>query len=368
MKNKNKIFWAAIILIACIATVAGAGSDKIKVFINDQLLNIANTANTTNQGNNNVSVRWDETTSSLHLNLNDDELLSNLLKKVNKSVVIIVGKYSEYESSKYGLDMVHGSGVIISNDGLIVTNAHVVKDMKKPNVILNDGTTLDGVVKFMDEEADLALVKINKGGLEPAKLAVDNKIQVGQNVLAIGTPLDFSLYNTVSKGVISGTNRSLGGNYKFIQTDAPINPGNSGGPLINLKGEIIGINSMGAIYYDGLGFTIPSQTVQYIIDQYNKYGKVVMPNTGLSLEECWQAKYGFPSKEGLKVTKIDKNSYAQKSGIKVKDEITAIDDNPIYSLPDYYQELRKHDPGDVIKVQLKRQGGVINVDLTLSLR
>lgn len=369
---KKSLIWFVTVMIIGVTTVVSATPGGINVFINNRLVDSISSSSNLNNENPDIQVKWDESSNSLHINyqklLSEDEYLTNLVKDISKSVVVIVGKGKSQDTSKYGLDVAHGSGVIISSDGLIVTNAHVVKDMKMPTVILNDGTTLNGSIKFMDTESDLALVKVNKQNLQPAKLAVDSKIQSGQRVIAIGTPLDFSLYNSVTMGVISGINRSIGGKYKFIQTDAPINPGNSGGPLVNLKGEIIGINSMGALYFEGLGFTIPSQTVDYVINQYQKYGKIIMPYTGLSLEEGWQAKYSFPSKDGLRVVKVDNGSPAEKNGIIEDDEIISINKINVYSMPDYYQELRKFSPGDVIVIKFKRQNKIMYTRMTLTLR
>ena len=186
-------------------------------------------------------------------------LVKDVINKVGSSVVGIIGNIKE-GSSKFNPssvdNMVFGSGVIFKSNGYILTNAHVVKDMENIIVVLSNGKAYRARLKAMDEKSDLAMVKIDKGGLTPVSFGSISDITVGDPVVAIGTPMSFSLRNSATTGIISGINRSIDSEYAFIQSDAAINGGNSGGPLVNMKGEVIGINTVkiSGVGVEGLSF------------------------------------------------------------------------------------------------------------------
>lgn len=192
-----------------------------------------------------AEVSWNEETQTAGINisnsLSDDELIPSVIESVSPSVVGIIGrgKTESYYGSQEGI--MSGSGVIIKTGGEILTNAHVVKNMNTILVVMNDGKGYEAQLKYIDDDTDLAVVKIKKIGLPVVKFANSEDIVVGKQVIAIGTPITFSLRNSATVGHISGLNRSVGDPYRLIQTDTAITHGNSGGALINMNGELVGI-------------------------------------------------------------------------------------------------------------------------------
>jgi serine protease Do len=296
-----------------------------------------------------------------------DSIIPDVIKKVSPSVVAIIGKPAdEHSSNRFSL--AHGTGVIVKSDGWIVTNAHVVKDMDKIVVVTADGKEYAGTRKQIDYTSDLALVKINATKLKIAKLASNPlKVQVGESVIAIGTPVSFSLRNSATVGVISGMNRSVSSDYNLLQTDAAINPGNSGGPLVNLKGEVVGINSMKFVDVDidSMGFAIPADTVQYVLDHFYKYGKVKRPSLGLELEESWSAVVGLPTEEPMTVIAVS-SANAGKAGVKVGDQLYSVNGKQVASAVELNELLKAHLPGQTVDVTLLSDGDLITKKLVLS--
>ncbi|BBH23951.1 protease [Paenibacillus baekrokdamisoli] len=290
----------------------------------------------------------------------------DVIKKVSPSVVAIIGKPTDSNSSdRYAL--AHGTGVVWKADGWILTNAHVVKDMTNIVVVTADGKQYEGKRTNVDETSDLALVKISATNLKPATFAsVPLQLQVGETVIAIGTPVSFTLRNTATTGVLSGMNRSIASAYKLLQTDAAINPGNSGGPLVNMKGEVIGINSLKFVSsgIESLGFSIPADTVRYVVNQFFKYGRVMHPSLGLELEESWSAIVGLPTTEPLKVTSLTSDS-ARKANIKPGDLLYSVAGKAITSAVDLNELLKAYLPGQSIEVTLQSGGDIITRKLTL---
>lgn len=292
-----------------------------------------------------------------------------LVEKTTTSVVAIIGRPSNdkklSKSDRYQL--AHGTGVIVRADGYILTNAHVVKNMRNLTIVTSDGKSYSGKTTHYDEESDLALVKIEATGLTPAKFGADSDIHVGESVMAIGTPLSFALRNSVTSGIVSGMERSVQSKYRLIQTDAAINPGNSGGALVNMQGEVIGINTMKYVEYgvDSLGFAIPVDTVQYVLDQFFKYGKVKRPTLGLELAESWEAVVGLPTSSGLEVTYVEPDSSAATAGIKQGDTLLTIDSTQIHNMVEYNEALKKYLPEDKVKVKLQSGTETKSVDLVL---
>ncbi|MFA7636484.1 MAG: trypsin-like peptidase domain-containing protein, partial [Monoglobales bacterium] len=288
-----------------------------------------------------ANVSWDESTNSAIVDFRPDYQVISAIEKASKSVVAIVGNYKpEYMSQQalnYNTSYAHGAGVIIKNNGLILTNAHVVKNIENITVCFSNGDTLPATIKAMDEKADLALIKINKLGLTPVTFGSEDSISVGSTVIAIGTPLSLNMMNSASKGIVSGKNVNIGEYYSFTQSDVAINGGNSGGPLINLNGELVGINSSkySGIGIEGMGFSIPVDTVLYIVNQLEEFGKVNRPDFGITLQESWEARIGLPNRNGLTV-KSSTNPV-----IKTNDIITKINGTNIHSITDFNEQIRK---------------------------
>jgi len=293
----------------------------------------------------------------------NDETVPQVIKAVSPCVVGIIGNRknmgdSPYDS-KYSENVIHGTGVIIKSNGEILTNAHVVNEMDNIVVILADGSGYEAVLKCIDEESDLATVKIKKTGLPTAKLGSEKDIVIGKTVIAIGNPISISLRNSASIGIISGVNRGINSFYRLIQTDAAINPGNSGGPLVNLKGEVIG-NGI-----EGMGFSIPINTVNYVIGQFDKSGRIIRPYTGAVFEEGWAAKIGLPSLDGIRIVAVEDDSPAKAAGLKDGDILYDINGIKINSIVDLNEEMKKYLPGISIKLKIEKDGNIQFVDIKL---
>ncbi len=293
-----------------------------------------------------------------------------VIEKTSPSVVAIIGKPSsdsDKSLDKNRFNLAHGTGVIVESNGVIVTNAHVVKDMKNIVVVTSNGTTYNGRATNIDEESDLALVKIDATGLSPAKFASSSDIKVGETVAAIGTPISFALRNSVTVGIVSGLDRSVNSQYQLIQTDAAINPGNSGGALINMNGEVIGINTMkyADIGVENLGFAIPVDTVKYVLKHFQLYGKVKRPYLGLELEESWEAVVGLPSSTGLRVAYVDPDSPAAGAGIQQDDLFVSIGTSKVKTLVDYNEAIKKYLPGETIEITIQSGNATKSKSVTL---
>jgi len=271
----------------------------------------------------------------------DDNSVINAIKKASQSVVAIVGNYKpEYMSQQalsYNESYAHGAGVIIKNNGLILTNAHVVENLENITVILANGESYGAVLQCIDTKSDLATVKINKLGLKPITFGSMDSIVTGSTVIAIGTPLSLSMMNSASKGIVSGKNVNIGEHYSFTQSDVAINGGNSGGALINLKGELVGINSSkyAGIGIEGMSFSIPVDTVNYVLSQFEKNGKVLRPVINITFSESWEAKIGLPTSKGLTVKSSSQNE------LKVGDMITKVNGVLVHSITDYNEAVKK---------------------------
>lgn len=291
-----------------------------------------------------------------------------IIRNVSPSVVGIIGKASgELGGPDDRYNLTHGSGIIVKADGWIITNAHVMKGLQNPVVVTSDSTSYSITDAYLDEFSDLALIKIKAKSLKPAKFAsAAADIQVGEKVIAIGTPISFSLRNSATVGVISGLNRSVDAAYRLIQSDTAINPGNSGGPLVNMKGEVLGVNSLkyAAVGIENMGFSIPADTVQYIMNQLLKYGEVRRPSLGVELEESWPAIVGLPTDEPLTVTKVA-TAAAHKAGIAEGDVLYAIDGHRVTSLVDINEWFKQYKPGAVVKLLMQSNGDIVARSLVL---
>ncbi|MCM3000676.1 trypsin-like peptidase domain-containing protein [Paenibacillus cellulositrophicus] len=294
-----------------------------------------------------------------------------IVKDISPSVVGIIGRSTDTTltggaTNRYNL--AHGTGVIVKSNGWIVTNAHVVNGLEGTLVVTSDGKSYSIVDSYIDETSDIALIKINAKSLVPAVFAKSAQTaQVGEKVIAIGTPISFSLRNSATVGVVSGLNRGVNAFYRLIQSDTAINPGNSGGPLVNMRGEVIGINSLkfAAVGVENMGFSIPSDTVQYVMGQLFKYGEVKRPSLGFNMEESWSAIVGLPTDDPLTVTKVFSDQ-AKKAGIQEDDVLYSINGKRVTSVVDINEMFKSFLPGQTVKLLMQSGGDIVERKLVLS--
>lgn len=262
-----------------------------------------------------------------------------------------------------------GSGVIVSADGYIVTNNHVVEQADEIRVILFDKRSFRGKVVGADPKTDIAIVKIDAKALPTAQWGDSDKLQVGEFVLTIGNP--FGLSHTVTMGIISAVGRANVGiaDYEdFIQTDAAINPGNSGGPLVNIKGELIGINT--AIFsksggYQGIGFAVPSNMVRLVMDQLVKQGKVTRGWLGVTIQELTpeiSQKFGLKNSKGALVGDIAKGSPAEKAGMMRGDIILKFNGKEVKDVGSLRNMVAQSKVGTQVSIKILRGGREYNLN------
>lgn len=267
-----------------------------------------------------------------------------------------------------------GSGVIISTDGYIVTNYHVIENAYKLTVTLYDGRNFEAQLIGGDESTDLAVLKIEADNLTAATIGDSDALEVGDLLVAIGNPLDAqALAWTVTDGIVSGLGRTVesdGQSFTLIQTNAAINAGNSGGALLNGKGELVGINSMkiSGSSVEGMGFAIPINDAKPIIDQLISQGYVSRPYLGIAgynINENLLSQVSLKRDNGILVTQLTKNGPAEKYGVKVGDIIYEADGKTIASFDDLSAVLDEHNVGDTITLKINRDGSDTSVDVTL---
>lgn len=263
-----------------------------------------------------------------------------------------------------------GSGVIIDGKrGYILTNAHVVEKTSHITVSLNDKREFEAQLVGADPESDLAVLQIkSKGNLPAINMGNSDDIMIGETIIAIGNPFGFS--NTVSTGVVSAVNRSVNAGNRtfknFIQIDAPINPGNSGGPLLNILGDLIGINT--AIYASaqGIGFAIPINRAKKIVSNLIKYGEIVLPWTGIEVQDIDRniADYlNLKAVGGVVITRIEEKSPALHAGFKKWDVIISVDKDSVENSLDFESVLKNHSAGDVLWIKILRNGKPLTISI-----
>ena len=269
-----------------------------------------------------------------------------------------------------------GTGIIMSGDGYIITNGHVVDGATSIMVVISSGDKLDqieGKLVGIDTQTDLAVIKVDRTGLVAAEFGKSSDLQVGELAIAIGNPLGFELAGSVTGGIISALNRDLtieNTQLTLIQTDAAINPGNSGGPLVNSFGQVIGITSakISSEYAEGLGFAIPIDQAKPIIDSLIQYGYVKgRPMLGISGEEITAvvAKY-YNLPQGIIIRSIEPSSGAAKSDIKLGDIIVGIDGKAITTMSELNKNKGTHKAGDEVKLTVYREGKRLDINVTLT--
>jgi S1-C subfamily serine protease len=296
------------------------------------------------------------------LPFSEDELIDTI-HKVSPSVVNIntVRLVHDYYMNVVPLRGM-GSGFIIDKNGLILTNNHIVEQSASIEVTMFDGRKYEGKLIGTDRTSDIAVVKIDGDNLPPVILGDSSGVKVGQVSIAIGNPFGFFLQGpTVTVGVISALNRTIraeeGVYENLMQTDAHINPGNSGGPLVNIRGEVIGINSANIPFAQGIGFSIPVTGAKHIADELIAHGKVVRPWLGIlgvGINPQIAQYYKLPSDKGILVTRVFENSPAFVAGIAPGDVIVEADHKDIKDMNELTKELRSKKVGDEFAVTIQR--------------
>lgn len=296
-------------------------------------------------------------------------------EKLSESVVSI-SVYEDGDTPSTESSIIEGTGIILSSDGYIITNSHVIDDDNNANVYitLKNDEVFKVVVVGNDERTDLAILKCDEANdWKPAEFANSDQLKVGQDVIALGSPGGKDYPNTLTRGVVSGLNRTLSGTaVSYIQTDAAINPGNSGGPLANLNGQVIGINTIKVVQteYEGMGFAIPSIKVKEISDQLIKNGYIKgRPKLGVVSTEVSKSLGG---EAGICITEIQDDSPLKDTKVKVGDIITKIDNKSITSFNELFNTLDGYNIGDKVTLTVyradknsKSKGDTFTIDVVL---
>ncbi|MBI5352108.1 MAG: trypsin-like peptidase domain-containing protein [Chloroflexi bacterium] len=377
MLLKRIIYLLLVMVIAGVSALTGAVAGGAVVYTTVSKKQAANPSILipASNPNNNTPAQ------TLVLNSTDVETaVTKAVQKVGPAVVTIVGTIPGQMTffGQTGDQTVSGSGFFISDKGYILTNNHVVEGTKEVNIILSDGTQEKATIVGTDPYSDIAILKTE--GKVPAVVALGNSdlLNSGESVIAIGSPLgDFK--NTVTVGVVSATGRSIdtGQGYQIeglIQTDAAINQGNSGGPLVNLAGEVIGVNNMivrgsgtGAVA-EGLGFAIPVNTAQAVATQLVNHGYFSRPFMGISYQAVSPniaSAYNLSAQWGAYVTKVASGSPADKAGLQVDDIIISLGDVKMDETHNYLNVLYTYKPGDMVSLSVMRAGKEITLQITL---
>jgi len=377
MSLRRVVYALFIVIIAGASALVGAVAGGFAVYravqgqSSNLLAPIQNIlpANNTNPG------------QTLTLNNTDVETaVTKSVQQVSPTVVTVVGTIPGQTTffGNTGDQMVSGSGFFITDQGYILTNNHVVEGTKEVSIVLSDGSEQKATIVGTDPYSDIAVLKT--GGKVPAVAALGNSdvLNPGESVIAIGSPLG-NFKNTVTVGVVSATGRSIdtGNGYQIedlIQTDAAINHGNSGGPLVNLAGEVIGINTLivrntgSGDVAEGLGFAIPVNTAQAVAQQIIQKGYFARPYLGISFQPInpdIALRYNLPSQWGVYVTRVSSGGPASQAGIQEGDIITKVGDVTLDETHSYVNTLFTFKPGDQINLEVVRGSDHVKVRVTL---
>lgn len=410
-KKKKHVFRKVIAFAVC-AGIISAGSIQAYRYIdqNDILDGFFSKSSNSQQADDDSSSKDDSSASASNVSKGNEKSWLQLAARsdgltipeaVDKVMPAVVGISSEFTTNGgnsasgwfFGQQQTQtqpatatGTGIIMTTDGYIITNAHVINDTEygyglasSVSILLSDKTEYDATIKGYDVDTDIAVLKVDATDLTAAEFGSSDDLQVGELVIAIGNPLGFELFGSVTCGIVSALNREITINDKnmsLIQTDAAINSGNSGGPLVNSYGQVIGINSakMSSTYstsgasVEGLGFAIPMTQAQTIIDDLINYGYVTgKPQIGISVsdvDEYTAALYNMPM--GVYVRSVTPNGAAEQAGIQAGDIIIGVNGEAIST----YQELNKkkdeHNAGDTIILNISRNG--VDMDMRVTLQ
>lgn len=262
-----------------------------------------------------------------------------------------------------------GSGFITSQDGYVLTNHHVINGASSITVALPDNREFKAQVIGSDARTDVALLKIDATNLPFLRMADSNKLKVGEWVVAAGSP--FGLKNTITAGVVSAINRDTGDYLSFIQTDAAVNPGNSGGPLVNMSGEVIGINSQiltpsGA--FSGIALAIPINDALQVAEQLRTKGKVERGRVGVGIEpvsEEMAKQLGLPKAQGVVIAQVEAGSPAAQAGLQAGDVVTKINGSAVENVRDFARYIGESKPGTQLQLEFWREGRSQNIEMTV---
>ena len=310
--------------------------------------------------------------------LEKSQNIADVIEKVTKSVCGI-SKLSNAGGSILSIatasELGLGTGIIVSSNGYILSNAHVTGEKYSTCYVkIEDKDTYTGTVVWADSDLDLSITKVNAKNLEEANLGTSKDIRIGETVYAIGNPIGYEFRRTVTSGIISAINRTVKLEENIymsdlIQTDATINPGNSGGPLINPKGEVIGINSVKITSAEGIGFAVPVDVVKPVIESYVKKGKFEEANLGLYVYDESVSQYINKQNQyikGISISQIMKDGPAFGKGIKEDDVITKIDDKRLNTINDLKEYLYTKKPGDIVKLNIDNGRYEKEIEIELS--
>ena len=376
MSLRSKIFYLVIVL--CIGAASGFGGMVFGGYFMYRTLSAARPAATA------AAPAPAPTLVPQPINISSTDIQTDVtraVESVGPAVVTVVGTVSG-QVTFWGTSadsQSSGSGVILSSDGNILTNNHVIEGAKSLSVILADGSSLPATVLGTDQYADLAVIKVNGKVPAVATLGNSDALKPGETSIAIGSPLG-SFRNTITVGVISATGRSMdtGNGYQMenmIQTDAAINQGNSGGPLVNLAGQVVGINTMivrgngySSAVAEGLGFAIPINTARAVADQIIQKGYFTRADLGIrwvDIIPSIAARYDLPVQWGAYIRAISTGGAAQQAGLAQGDIITKIGEHAIDENTSFLNALFNYAPGQKVTVELVRNGKPMTVTVTL---
>ena len=299
----------------------------------------------------------------------DEMSLGDLYDICSKSIVAIYGYQQDSLTNYYW-----GTGVVLTEDGLILTNSHVIEGCNKVTVKLADDTEYEASLVGADGISDIAVLRIEAEGLEPAQFGQSGRLRVGDEVAAIGNPLGEEFRMTLTNGIISAIDRDIsykGRSMVLLQTNTALNSGNSGGALFNMSGQVIGITNMKMMSsyssIEGIGFAIPSETVKSVVSSIVEHGKVLgRPSIGITVgavPEQARERYSMPA--GVYVTDVQENSDAAAKGIQKGDVITEVNGTPVESTAEIQAIKDALKVGDTLTVKIWRSGEIIEMEIAL---
>ena len=300
--------------------------------------------------------------------------VTQVVDKVSPSVVTILTEWVEYSFFSRAVTRTGaGTGIIITPEGHILTNNHVIEDAEKITAILRDGETFEAKIWGTDPLTDLAVIKIKAEALPTATFGSSRGLDIGEWVIATGNALNLPGGPTVTLGIVSALGRSITEPngvvlHDLIQTDAAINPGNSGGPLVNLAGEVIGINTAIAGGAENLGFAISTATAVPVKEDLVEHREVIWPWLGIAAETLTPAiasELGLQAKTGVLIAGVYRDYSAHKAGLKRNDVIVTLGGEGVTTVEQLQRAIRKHETGDVVEVSFVRDGESRTVQLTL---
>lgn len=377
MSLKRVMYILSVVVIAGVSALAGAAAGGFAVYraIQGQPENLPAPIQ--------EILPVDSTTPSEPLILNTTDIETSItqsVEQVGPAVVTVVGTIPG-QMTFFGPSreqIVSGSGFFINEDGYILTNNHVVEGTDEVSIILSDGTEQRATIVGTDIYSDIAVLKTEGNVPTVAKLGNSDVLQPGESVIAIGSPLG-NFKNTVTVGVVSATGRAIdtGQGYQIedlVQTDAAINHGNSGGPLVNLAGEVVGVNTLvvrntnSGDIAEGLGFAIPVNTAQAVAQQIIEKGYFARPFMGISFQAInpeIASRYDLPAEWGVYITRVAENSPASQADLQEGDIITKIGDVVLDETHSYVNELFEYKPGDQVNLEVVRGNQRIQVQVVL---